>query len=93
MSSRLRWHSRSSAREERMRCRTVEIQPQQIPRMIGRRTRVRGDGPGKTQREQIQRLDKRVDEAHRIIARDIVLERLGQEQDLGAIQTGAMVHG
>jgi len=44
------------------------------------------------ERMQIERADKRVEETHRIISRDVVFERLWKQKRLGPIQPGAMVH-
>src|ERR1044071_10100073 len=48
----------------------IEIEPQQIAGMIGRRPGVREDGLGKAERKKIERGDEGIEETHRVIGRD-----------------------
>lgn len=71
----------------------IEIKAQERARLIRRATGVSHDGFGKAQRVQIERADKGIDEAHRVLRRDIILDRLGQEQGLLAVHSADMIHG
>jgi len=46
----------------------------------------------KPNRAQSERSDKGIQETHGIFSRDIIVERFREEQRLGAIQAGAMIH-
>jgi hypothetical protein len=70
----------------------VEIQFEQRRRIVGRTARGRALGLGKTQRVQIQRPDEGVQEAHGVFGGDVILQPFGEEQRLGAVQSGAMIH-
>ena len=65
----------------------VEIKAQQRARFIGRPSSVSRDGPSKAQRVQIEGGHEGVDETHRVLRRDVILDPLGQEQRLLAVGT------
>src|SRR6185436_7371538 len=72
---------------------TVEIKAQERARFIGGPPGVSGDGPCKTQRVQIERGDEGIDETHRVLRCDVILNRLRQEQPLLAVGSVDMIHG
>src|SRR5215212_4866568 len=77
----LRWVSASRRRLERTRFRypvqvTVDVQLQQIRRSIARTTRRLRNRADKPKRREVRSVDKGLDEPHRVIGSDIIVNRL-----------------
>src|SRR5437762_1835435 len=71
---------------------TVEIEPQQISRIIRRSPRLLELRVGKTSFAQIKLPHKGIDKAHWIFRRDVIIQDLGQEQRLSPITASNIVH-
>ena len=70
----------------------VNIELQQIARRVaGAARRLRLD-PLETSGLQIKPIDEGVDEADGIVGADIIIDRLGQKQELRAIESGNVRH-
>ena len=70
----------------------VEVKLEQYRRVVRRTARVGATGLVKTQRVQIQRAGKGVEETNRVFRPDIILQPFGEEQRLGPVQTSTMFH-
>jgi hypothetical protein len=70
----------------------VEVEPQQIAGIIGRPARLRQRGVAEAEFLQREFLDKGVDETHRVLGRDVVVEDFGKEQALLARGSSNVVH-
>src|SRR3954463_1296500 len=71
---------------------TVDVQLQQICGSIARaacRLRNRADKP---KRREIQPVDKGLDEPHRVVSSDVIVNRLRQQEQLRTVVTGKMSH-
>ena len=71
---------------------TIEIQFEQRRRVVRRPAGIGTPGLGETQRVQVQRADEGIQETHGIIGRDVILQRLGEQNSLGAIDSATVVH-
>ena len=71
---------------------TVEVKFEQRRRIVRWPARVGTPGLGKSQRVQIERVNERVKETDGVFGGDIIFQPFREEQRLGAIQTGAMIH-
>lgn len=70
----------------------VEIELEQRGGIVRRPACVSTTRPGKAEREEIERGDEGIEETDGIIGRNVIVERFGKEQRLGAIDAGAMIH-
>ena len=77
------WHRNS---------RIMEARRHQIPWRITGSARLLRLDIGKAGLGEIEPIDERVDEPHRIVLSHIVVERLGQQQSLRAVMTGDVWH-
>jgi len=71
---------------------TVEVKLEQRRRGVRRPARAGADGPGETQRVQVERADEGVEEAHGVFGGDVIRQPFGKEQRLGPVQAGTMIH-
>src|ERR1700675_3290629 len=70
----------------------VDVELQQVARSVpGSARRLRLDPP-ETRLDQIKPIDEGVDEPHRIIRTDIVVDRFGQKKELRAFESRNMRH-
>ena len=70
----------------------VNVELEQIARRIARASRRLCFDPRKSNRLQIERIDKGVDEAHRIVGGDVIVDGLWQQHQLRAIGAGDVRH-
>src|SRR3954470_11966684 len=71
---------------------TVDVQLQQVGGCVARaacRLRNRADKP---ERREVQPVDKCLDEPHRVVSSDVIVNRLRQEEQLRTVVTGKMSH-
>ena len=71
----------------------VEIELEQIRRVIRRPPRLLGLRAGETQRRKVEPLGVSVDEARRGVVTDVVLHAGREELDLGSIRAAQAAHG
>src|SRR4051794_3490631 len=71
---------------------TVDVQLQQISRRVARTTRRLRNRADKPQRREVQTVDKCLDEPHRVVSSDVIVNRLRQEEQLRTVVTGNMSH-
>jgi hypothetical protein len=60
--------------------------------MVRRSAGIRAPRFGKAQGLKIELGDERIEEADRVFRLHVILKGFGKEQNLGAIQTRAMIH-
>ena len=70
----------------------VDVKLEQIARRIARTTRRLWLNPPEAGLDEIETVDEGVDEADRVVSADIVVDRLRQEQELGAFEAGNVRH-
>src|SRR4051812_4276085 len=71
---------------------TVDVELQQISRRVARTTRRLRHRADKPKRREVQPVDKCLDEPHRIVSSDVIVNRLRQEEQLRTIVTGKVCH-
>src|SRR3954452_910405 len=71
----------------------VDVELGQIRRRIAWPTCCFGLDPSKAGRLQVEPIHEGLDEPHRIVRTDVVVDGLRQEQHLGAVVTGNVCHG
>ena len=70
----------------------VEIEFEQHRRVISWTAGGGAAGFGETQCGHVQRSDEGIEEAHRVVGAEVILQPFGEQQGLGTIQSGAMIH-
>ena len=71
----------------------INVELEQIGRIVARaprHLRLHADEPGRT---EVEPVDKGLDEPDRIVRPDIIIHRLGQQQELRAVRSSQMRHG
>src|SRR3954462_14230393 len=71
---------------------TVDVELQQISRRVARTTRRLRHRADKPKRREVQPVDKCLDEPHRIVSSDVIVNRLRQEEQLRTVVTGKVCH-
>src|SRR3954454_14370483 len=71
---------------------TVDVELQQISRRVARTTRRLRHRADKPKRREVQPADKCLDEPHRIVSSDVIVNRLRQEEQLRTVVTGKVCH-
>src|SRR3954463_16771573 len=71
---------------------TVDVELQQISRRVARTTRRLRHRADKPKRREVQPVDKCLDEPHRIVSSDVIVNRLRQEEQLRTVGTGKVCH-
>ena len=66
----------------------VDVELQQIARRIARTPHRLGLDPREPRRSEVQSVNEGIDEAHRIVGPDIIINRLRQQQKLVAFESG-----
>ena len=67
--------------------------PEQIARIVGRPPGLRQLRSGEAGRLQIELGDKGVNKTHRVLRRDVILQRLGQKENLLPFAPADVIHG
>src|SRR3954463_2300026 len=71
---------------------TVDVELQQISRRVARTTRRLRHRADKPKRREVQPVDKCLDEPHRIVSSDVIVNRLRQQEQLRTVVTGNVCH-
>src|SRR6185436_18340575 len=70
----------------------IDIQLQQIRRVVGRASRSTGLGAQEAQLLKIQTIHKHIDEPNRSVSENVVLQAGGKQLALGSVRTLAIAH-
>src|SRR3954447_5490627 len=71
---------------------TVDVELQQISRRVARTTRRLRNRADKPKRREVQPVDKCLDEPHRIVSSNVIVNRLREKEQLRTIVTGNVCH-
>jgi hypothetical protein len=70
----------------------VDVELQQIARRVARTTRRFRGHPREPRRHEVQPIDEGIDEPHRIVGVDVIVNRLRQQQKLVSSESGDVSH-